>query len=66
VDAAAQHPECGVIDCPEMAATRGGQQGIVVTLSSAGLRLQVQAWIYTCAKHTEEFKRIALAGGVLG
>lgn len=59
----AQHPECGVIDCLEMATTRGGQRGFIVTVSGAGLALRVQLWGYVCAKHAEEFDRMARAGG---
>lgn len=55
-------PECGVIDCPEMASPRGGRQGIVVTMTGSERRLRMQAHIFTCAKHSQEFARMADAG----
>ena len=55
----AVHPECCVIDCPEMAAPQGGLQATTVTISGHGLSLRVKAWIFTCTKHSQEFARIA-------
>lgn len=51
-------PKCCVVDCSEMASPRGGLQSTTLTLTGNGLSLRVEAWIFTCAKHSEEFGRI--------
>ena len=55
-------PECGVVGCPEMANPHGGHQGIVVTITGGEHRLKMQAHIFTCAAHSQEFVRMAQAG----
>jgi hypothetical protein len=61
-----QLPECGVPDCRELASPRGGQQGVVVTVSAGARRLQLQTYAFTCVQHTEEFMQITRAGGQVG
>lgn len=55
-------PQCGALDCPEMANPRGGHQGLLVTVSSAGLSMRMQSHVFLCAKHSEEFGRLAQGG----